>query len=72
MSTSTWLASDSVEAICAQLDPMMMAAVGCCMSFSDHESVQWIAPVAENLKHHSCPFIDLLRIRFLAIRNTLR
>ena len=45
MSTSTWLASDSVEAICAQLDPMMMAAVGCCMSFSDHESVQWIAPM---------------------------
>ncbi len=56
MSTSTWLAGDSVEAIRAQLDPMM-AAIGCCMSFSDHESVQWIAPVAENLKHHSYPFI---------------
>jgi hypothetical protein len=35
----------------------MMAAVGWRMSFSDHESVQWIAPVAENLKHHSYPFI---------------
>jgi hypothetical protein len=56
MSASTWLAGDSVEAIRAQLDPLF-ASSGWSVSFSDHAPVQWIAPVAEKLKHHSYPFI---------------
>jgi hypothetical protein len=56
MSTSTWLTGNSVGAIRAQLDPLF-ASSGWSVSFSDHESVQWIAPVAEKLKHHSYPFI---------------
>jgi hypothetical protein len=47
---------DSVEAIRAQLDPVL-AVIGWRVSFADHESLQYIGPAAEKLTHHSYPHL---------------
>ena len=49
-------ACETVDAIRAQLD-LVMAAAGWRVSFADHESVQWAAPVAEDLTNHLHPFL---------------
>jgi len=49
-------ACDSVDAVRVQLDPVM-AAAGWRVSFADHESVQYCAPVAESLTNHKYPFV---------------
>jgi hypothetical protein len=56
MRTSTWLAGESVDAIRAQLDPVL-AAIGWSVSFSDRGAAQWSAPVAERFTNHSYPFV---------------
>lgn len=49
-------ACESVDALRAQLEPVMNAA-GWRVSFADHESVQWAAPVAETFANHKYPFV---------------
>ena len=49
-------ACETVDAVRAQLDPVM-AAAGWRVSFADHEAVQWAAPVAETFANQKYPFV---------------